>query len=279
MTAEVPGPEMEAGAFLLGSGRSQTVLVLAGPAGPQPPAPLVEAPSLAVCQAPPVPRLLSPSAGTCGALCLYRLKPRRRHGMNRRLFLLTSAAALAAGPAFAQKISLDRISRYFNSIRTAEARFRQVNDDGSRSTGSLVMQRPGRIRFDYDDPLDVLVLASAGQVGIFDGASNLQKAERYPLNQTPLALILARRVDIGNTSAVRGHYEEDGVTTVVVQDPRRRELGYVELKFRDQPVRLVGWRTVDGGGSSTELYLSDFETGAEYPAYLFSIKREEDRRF
>jgi len=45
MTAEVPGPEMEAGAFLLGSGRSQTVPVLAGPAGPQPPAPLVEAPS------------------------------------------------------------------------------------------------------------------------------------------------------------------------------------------------------------------------------------------
>ena len=199
--------------------------------------------------------------------------------MNRRLFLLTSAAALAAGPAMAQKISLDRISRYFNSIRTAEARFQQVNDDGSRSTGSLIMQRPGRIRFDYDDPLDVLVLASAGQVGIFDGASNLGKAERYPLNQTPLALILARRVDIGNTSAVRGHFEEDGVTTVVVQDPRRRELGYVELKFRDRPVRLVGWRTVDGGGSSTELYLSEFKMGADYPAYLFSIKREEDRRF
>ncbi|MDJ1009210.1 MAG: outer membrane lipoprotein carrier protein LolA [Paracoccaceae bacterium] len=199
--------------------------------------------------------------------------------MNRRIFLLGTAASLAVQPAAAEVISLDRISRYFNSIRTAEARFRQVNDDGSRSEGRLVMQRPGRIRFDYDDPLDVLVLASGGQIGIFDGASNLSKAERYPLNQTPLALILAREVDISTTSAVRDHYEEDGVTTVVVQDPRRRELGYVELKFRDAPVRLVGWRTIDGGGTATELFLSEFETGRDYPASLFSITREEQRRF
>lgn len=201
--------------------------------------------------------------------------------MNRRYFIGTATAlagVLAAGQAAAQIIALDRISRYFNSIRTAEARFTQVNDDGSRSTGVLYMHRPGRIRFDYDDPLDVLVLASAGQVGIFDGASNLGKAERYPLNQTPLALILARNVDISNSSVVRRHYEEGGVTTVLVQDPRRRELGHVELKFRDAPVRLVGWRTVDGGGSTTELFLSEFKTGADYPTSLFSITSEERRR-
>lgn len=199
--------------------------------------------------------------------------------MDRRIFLFSGVAALAAMPARAEIISLDRISRYFNSIRTAEARFRQVNDDGSRSDGTLIMQRPGRIRFDYDDPLDVLVLASGGQVGIFDGASNVERAERYPLNQTPLALILANRVDVSSTSSVRNHYEEDGITTVVVQDPRRPELGYVELKFRDTPVRLVGWVTVDGGGVTTSLFLSDFETGKSYPPATFSIRSEENRRW
>ena len=199
--------------------------------------------------------------------------------MDRRTFLLSTAAVLAAAPATAQIITLDRISRYFNSIRTAEARFEQLNDDGSRSSGRLVMHRPGRMRFDYDDPMDVLVLASAGQIGIFDGSSNLKKAERYPLNQTPLNLILERNVNLSNRTMVRDHRLDGEVTSVVVQDPKRPEYGYIELKFRDAPVRLIGWRTVDGGGATTELRFTEFKLGDEYPTSLFSIKREEDRRF
>lgn len=198
--------------------------------------------------------------------------------MNRRIFLLATAAAFAAGPAAAQIIPLDRISRYLNSISTAEATFRQRNDDGSISTGRLIMQRPGRMRFDYDDPLDVLVLASGGQIGIFDGSSNLDKAERYPLNQTPLNLILERNVDLSDRAMVRQHSFDGRNTSVIVQDPKRRELGYIDLKFADNPVRLVGWRTVDGSGVTTELRFDDFKLGGSYPASLFSIKREEDRR-
>ena len=199
--------------------------------------------------------------------------------MNRRIFLLATAAAFAAGPAAAQIIPLDRISRYLNSIRTAEATFRQRNDDGSISTGRLIMQRPGRMRFDYDDPLDVLVLASGGQIGIFDGSSNLKMAERYPLNQTPLNLILERNVNLSDRAMVRQHSFDGRNTSVIVQDPKRRELGYIDLKFADNPIRLVGWRTVDGSGVTTELRFDDFKLGGSYPASLFSIKREEDRRF
>ena len=199
--------------------------------------------------------------------------------MDRRIFLGTAAAVLAAGPAFAEAIPLERLSAYLNGIRTAEARFRQRNDDGSQSSGLLVMQRPGRMRFDYDDPLDVLVLASGGQIGIFDGASNLGKAERYPLNQTPLKLILERNVDLSNRAMVRQHSFDGRNTSVIVQDPKRRELGYIDLKFADDPIRLVGWRTVDGGGVTTELRFDEFKLGGQYPPQLFSIKSEEERRF
>ncbi|MEM9708288.1 MAG: outer membrane lipoprotein carrier protein LolA [Pseudomonadota bacterium] len=199
--------------------------------------------------------------------------------MKRRVFLGTAAAIVVARPAMAQIISLDRISRYFNSLETAEARFEQVNGDGSRSTGRLFMHRPGRMRFDYDDPLDVLVLASGGQVGIFDGKSNRKSAERYPLRRTPLNLILERNVDLSRRRMVRGHRVDGPVTTVVAQDPERAEYGFIELKFRDDPVRLVGWRTVDGSGNTTELRFSELKVGGQYPTSLFSIKREEDRRF
>lgn len=199
--------------------------------------------------------------------------------MDRRFFLGAAAATLAAGPARADIIPLDQISAYLNSISTAEAQFRQLNEDGSVSTGKLTMHRPGRMRFDYDDPLDVLVLASAGQIGIFDGASNLGKAERYPLNQTPLNLILERNVDLANRSMVRQHSFDGQTTSVIVQDPKRREYGYIDLKFDANPIRLVGWRTVDGGGVTTQLRFTGLKLGGQYPTRLFSIKAEEDRRF
>ncbi|MEL7026299.1 MAG: outer membrane lipoprotein carrier protein LolA [Pseudomonadota bacterium] len=199
--------------------------------------------------------------------------------MDRRLFIGTAAAALVAGAARAETISLERLSQYFNSIQTAEATFRQRNDNGSVSTGKLLMHRPGRMRFDYDEPVDLLVLASGGQIGIFDGASNIGKAERYPLNQTPLNLILERNVNLSDRAMVRQHSFDGVNTSVIVQDPKRRELGYVDLKFADDPVRLVGWRTVDGGGVATELRFENFKLGEQYAPQLFSIKREEDRRF
>jgi len=199
--------------------------------------------------------------------------------MNRRTFLATIAASLAAAPARADIIPLSRISAYLNALSTVEARFRQLNDDGSVSTGRLIIQRPGRMRFDYDDPLDVLVLASGGQIGIFDGASNLERAERYPLSETPLNLILERNVDLENRAMVRQHSFDGKDTSVIVQDPARRELGYIDLKFADDPVRLVGWRTVDGAGVATQLRFTELKLGGEYPANLFSIRSEEQRRF
>ncbi|MBZ0124268.1 MAG: outer membrane lipoprotein carrier protein LolA, partial [Roseovarius sp.] len=61
---------------------------------------------------------------------------------------------LAAVPATAEKLSLAEISRYLNSFRTASGEFTQINDDGTISTGRLYIQRPGKVRFEYDPPED-----------------------------------------------------------------------------------------------------------------------------
>ena len=119
--------------------------------------------------------------------------------MDRRTFLAAAAASLAATPALADKLSLNAISQYLNGIQTATTDFTQVNDDGSLSTGKLSIKRPGRMRFDYNAPEKLLVMAGGGQVGIFDGKSNVKTAERYPLARTPLNLILERTVNLAET--------------------------------------------------------------------------------
>lgn len=198
--------------------------------------------------------------------------------MHRRTFLATAAASLAATPAFADKLSLNAISGYLNRIQTASADFTQVNDDGSLSTGKLYIKRPGRMRFDYNPPEKLLVMAGGGQVGIFDGRSNLKKAERYPLKRTPLNLILERNVDLARRNMVVGHDFDGTATIVTAQDPQHPEYGTIQLKFTANPIELRQWVIRDGQGATTTVILGQMALGADLPASLFNIVTEEQRR-
>ena len=199
--------------------------------------------------------------------------------MDRRAFILTaSAAVLAAGPAAAAELSLNQISAYLNGLRTAEAGFTQVNDDGTLATGTLYIKRPGRMRFEYNPPEELLVMAGAGQIGIFDGKSNVVKAERYPLSQTPLNVILERNVDLARRNMVVGKTFDGAATTVIAQDPERPEYGNIALKFTANPVELRQWIVTDGQGATTTVILGELSKGGELPSTLFNISFEEDQR-
>ncbi|MBT8413577.1 MAG: outer membrane lipoprotein carrier protein LolA [Boseongicola sp.] len=199
--------------------------------------------------------------------------------MHRRTFLLASAAAIiAARPGFAQQLSLNALSTYLNGIVNAQSPFTQVNDDGTLATGTLYIRRPGRMRFEYDPPTDLLVMAGGGQVGIFDGKSNVGKADRYPLSRTPLNLILERNVDLARRNMVVGH-EFDGTATVVTaQDPEHPEYGSISLKFTDGPIELRQWVIRDGQGATTTVILGQLEQGEPIANRLFDINREETNR-
>ncbi|MYI68368.1 MAG: outer membrane lipoprotein carrier protein LolA [Boseongicola sp. SB0673_bin_14] len=198
--------------------------------------------------------------------------------MLRRTFL-ASGIALAATPVLAEeKLTLDAISRYIMKITRAKCDFAQINDDGTLSTGTLYIWRPGRMRFEYDSPEDLLVMAGGGQVAIFDGKSNISGAERYPLRRTPLNLILERDIDLGSRDMVIGH-EFDGTATIVTaQDPERPEYGHLQLKFTDNPAELRQWVVFDGQGARTTVVLGQLELPSELPGSLFSIEFEEAER-
>lgn len=195
--------------------------------------------------------------------------------MLKRLVLAVAPvlAALTGFPAQAEMLPLSVISTYINGLKTAEADFRQVNADGSTSSGRVLIERPGRMRFEYAPPERTLVLASAGQVAIFDGKSNTT-AEQYPLSKTPLNLILARNVDLTRAKMVVGHAEENGMTVVTAQDPDHPELGTIALAFSADPVTLKQWTVTDEAGGRTTVILGPLKTGASYPSDTFSINAE-----
>ena len=188
--------------------------------------------------------------------------------------LLSLAAFLwLAAPAQARELSLAEISAYLNGLKVAEARFRQFNDDGSISTGTLYIRRPGRMRFEYDPPEKSLVMAGQGQVAVFDPKSN-QPPERFPLVRTPLNLILAEKVDLGRDKFLLGHFSDGKTTSIVAQDPKHPDYGNIQLVFSADPITLRQWIVTDSAGQKTVVVLDELKLGGSYRASLFSIEDE-----
>lgn len=198
--------------------------------------------------------------------------------MKLKAALLAPLAVLAlCFPAHAEKIGLKELNLYLNGLGTVQSDFTQVNADGTISTGTLYIKRPGRVRFEYAPPDDSLVLAGGGQVAIFDAKSN-QPPEQYPLSRTPLGLILDANVDLARAKMVVGHTEQDATTRLAVQDPQHPEYGSIELVFTANPVELRQWVITDDLGSQTTVILGEMKKGGDLPPSLFSITLEADKR-
>ena len=198
--------------------------------------------------------------------------------MNMYRALLAPLFALAlAFPAAAEKIPLNAISKYLNALSTAKSDFTQINADGSIATGKLYIKRPGRVRFEYAPPDRSLVLASGGQVAIFDAKSN-QPPEQYPLTRTPLSLILAENIDLARAKLVVGHKEAENATRVLAQDPDHPEYGTIELVFTANPVALRQWVITDDLGQQTTVILGEMATGTNLPPSMFNIANEVQKR-
>jgi len=176
----------------------------------------------------------------------------------------------AASPAAAEKLPLNAISSYLNAMKTAQGDFTQINDDGSISTGTIYIKRPGKVRFEYNAPDTGIVIAGSNTVVIYDKKSN-QPAETYPLSKTPLSIILAANVNLGQARMVTGHSYDGTSTTVRAQDPEHPEYGNIELKFTGNPVELRQWVINNGSGSQTTVVLGELETGVPLANSIFDV--------
>lgn len=192
-----------------------------------------------------------------------------------RITALILAAMLTlplAAPA-AERIPLSELSAFLNNLTTARGSFTQINPDGTISTGTLYIHRPGRMRFEYDPPDPALVMAGGGTVAIFDRKSN-EPPQQFPLKETPLWVILQRNVDLGRADMITAHAADDVATTITAQDPENPDLGHIELRFTASPVELRQWIITDQGGSATTVILGDMERGLDLGASLFSVPIE-----
>jgi outer membrane lipoprotein-sorting protein len=198
----------------------------------------------------------------------------KRSILNKCAALAIVAITPAIVAAESRVIPLGEISSYFNDMTTANTMFAQINSDKTISSGNLNIDRPGKMRFDYNLPEKSRVIVSGGQLAIFDSRSNSQKPERYPLHMTPLNLILERNVNFASRDMVVDHFGDGIKTTLVVHDADHPERGTIELIFTDTPIELRQWVVIDSTGMETTIILSGIKEGMTIPSVDFNIQRE-----
>jgi outer membrane lipoprotein-sorting protein len=120
-------------------------------------------------------------------------------------------------------------------------------------------------------------MASGGQLAIFDPRSNTGP-DRYPLNQTPLSIILQNNVDLERADMVTNIVSDGITTTVTAQDPDNPNYGSIQLVFTANPVELRQWIVTDEFGTETTVILNDLIMGSVIRDVLFNINVETRRR-
>ena len=194
-----------------------------------------------------------------------------------RRTLLHSAAALTslgfaasglAAPLSAQdQADSGRIETYLNSLTSLKARFTQVAADGGLSQGTAWLQRPGRMRFQYDPPAPFLLIASSGVLTFNDSA--LQQTTNIPLGRTPLGMLLAEHVVLAGAVTITAIQRLPGQLQVTLVRTESPGDGALTLIFADNPLALRQWTVVDAQRRATHVTLSNIQFGGSFNQQLF----------
>ena len=192
------------------------------------------------------------------------------------LMLGLMLSLLIAQPAFAmsddQKTALSTISNQFNRTKTMNGEFIQTAPNGDTLQGHFFIQRPGKIRFYYSKPSFTDIISDGKALSIED--RKLKTQDIYPLNKTPLKVLLSERLDLANDKRVRQAAVADDIVSVVVEQESLLGDGILTLIFERESALLRQWTIQDAQGNETTVTVFNVETGRPIKKSLFKIKRD-----
>lgn len=203
---------------------------------------------------------------------------------SRRAFatgVLTLAGGLIAAPAAMARVqqalsaddraAVERAQAYFQTMSAAQGTFVETGPGGRRAEGRFYIQRPGRMRFEYDTPAGLVVVSDGNNVMRYDPRLNVFR--QAPLSQTPLSVFLGRNVNIEEGVRVdRVSRMASGAFAILARDARRPNEGSVVLAFAGSPVRLMEWTITDPQGQRTRTQLTTLEPASRLSASLFTLR-------
>ena len=197
-----------------------------------------------------------------------------RRALLGALTVLPLARVLAAVPppkaailSAAQQAEVAQIETYLNGIHTLASSFEQVSGEGSIATGKLYLSRPGRMRFEYDAPVPILLVADGLDIHYYD--RELQQVSDMRIESTPAAFLLRDRIALSGGVTLTRYDHLSGVIRLTFVETSEPDQGSVTLTLTDHPLELRQWTVVDPQQKRITITLTDPQYGAPLDPRLF----------
>jgi outer membrane lipoprotein-sorting protein len=169
-----------------------------------------------------------------------------------------------------QRALLDRVSQYLSSVQTMVGNFVQIGPDGGRTEGTFYIQKPGRVRFEYNPPSPIDIIADGSSVVVRD--RKLATQDLFPLSQTPLRYLLADRIDLLRDTDVVSVSSDDTFVNVTIEE-KELMIGTSRLlmMFDAKDLTLKQWTVTDPQGFDTTVAVFNLDSTKKPDPNLFVI--------
>lgn len=173
--------------------------------------------------------------------------------------LAVSAAVAIVAPASAQSNDLASVSAHLKAVTTMTAAFAQTDRAGKTVNGTLTLKRPGRIRFQYQKGVPILIVGDGRTLTFID--YSVRQVQRWPIGNSPLGVLLDPNRDMTRFAKVV-ETADPRLVVVEARDPKRPEYGVITMAFSREAsapagLKLQGWVTLDSQGNRTSIRLSN----------------------
>lgn len=187
------------------------------------------------------------------------------------MFAMAAPAVFTSAPAFAQgandTAAAQRIADHFSSVRTITGEFVQFGPKGEQSGGTFYIERPGKIRFNYNNS-PIRVISDGNQVVINN--RKLDTWDLYALSTTPLNLLLSDRIDLGG-GRLKSVKQEADVITLVLGDKSLFGSSTITMMFDPKNYELKQWTITDAQNLDTTVMVFNLRTGVRFTDDMFKI--------
>jgi outer membrane lipoprotein-sorting protein len=175
-----------------------------------------------------------------------------------------------------QRALLDRVSLYLSSVQTLVGNFVQIGPDGNRTEGNFYIQKPGKVRFQYNAPSPIEIVADGSSVVVRD--RKLATQDLYMLSQTPLRYLLADRIDLLHDTDVVSVNADDTFVSVTIEE-KQLAIGTSRLliMFDAKDLTLKQWTVTDPQGFDTTVAVYNLDTAKKPDPNLFVINYQRDQ--
>jgi outer membrane lipoprotein-sorting protein len=171
-----------------------------------------------------------------------------------------------------KKSALQRIEIYLNEMKTLRAEFLQVSSNGAVATGKLLMQRPGKIRFEYDPPSPIMLISDGYFLRYID--KDLEQVTHIWLEDTPIGFLLDDNLKLSGGITVTKFKKNANLLTITLAKSKKPERGTVSIIFSDKPLALEKWVIKDAQGITTTITLNNRERPLKIDPRLFELTDE-----